>query len=633
MARRRSCMLHEGELMGEYTNKLLRQRQGKAIPTSPRSESSPKINPLYWGVEFGRMPGLFEAAQAWAEGVRVRVTTHFQHLVAKAWDPQWLNMSTTPDDIVRALVGTDMYSGGHDPSLVNGRIVAGRSFRVRERDYIVVLCGTFQRRPLSEAQDLLSKVAPDVELPIDAGGPDGLSVTVFADPRDVDTAELLASFSFHEVAVEYSEVSNNAAEATIDQLVRIVVPWTALYAFLGGLYTNKALERLGEARGQRAVSFGVRLSDALIGIARATAVWRRPVATIETVVSGCNLVFRFRKIPSGPLPGAMIADLRRAVEEASRLATYGALNGWPLRKIIYEFSIVKKVWTLSSVLRNDWRLLSGSAGASLAELINQSVSPGIEMAQAHVDANPIVLLITAVTSERSALLEVLQSEYSVTPSRQEIDGRYYNVFSWGSRGGCWDVYIGQPTEKGGPATQALLQDFVRKKHPTLVLMVGMCGGLPENGAKEGMVIMAREVFNYEPARLRDGVSKWNPTGYRCAARLLDLANALDSEHAFGDVEVKSTKDYASGDKLIDDLGSELRLKILALSGDILGFEMEAPDLLHAVWELERSKSVSVAIVKGVSDFGDGKMRDGKELRQRTATQNASRVVLKLLSEY
>jgi nucleoside phosphorylase len=250
-----------------------------------------------------------------------------------------------------------------------------------------------------------------------------------------------------------------------------------------------------------------------------------------------------------------------------------------------------------------------------------------------VDANPVALLITAVGSERKAVLDLLRESYSVAPTRVEIGGRYFNHFAWAGRGRNWNVILGQPTEKGGPAAQSLLQDFVRSRSPELVLMVGMCGGLPENGAKEGMVILGRQVFNYEPARLREGAAVWSPTGYRSAARVLDLANALAAEGELGAIEVKTTKDYASGAKLIDDLSSALRQKIIALSGEIVGFEMEGPDLLHAVWELTRTVHFDVAIAKGVSDFGDGQQRDNKDIRQRTATQNAAQVALKLLSAY
>jgi HEAT repeat protein/nucleoside phosphorylase len=247
--------------------------------------------------------------------------------------------------------------------------------------------------------------------------------------------------------------------------------------------------------------------------------------------------------------------------------------------------------------------------------------------------NPIALLMTAVGAERRALLELLREDAKVAPSLEEVGGRYFDRFPWRGRGRTWDVFLGQATEKGPHAAQALLQDFVRSHALELVLMVGMCGGLPEHGAKEGGVLLARQVFNYEPARLRDGTAAWSPMGYRSTPRLLDLANALASRGDFGDIKVQATKDYGSGEKLIDDLASDLRQKILAFSGDIVGFEMEGHGMLHAVWELQRNTHFEAGITKGVADFGDGEQQHDKDARQRVATRNAAQVALKLLAEY
>jgi len=243
-----------------------------------------------------------------------------------------------------------------------------------------------------------------------------------------------------------------------------------------------------------------------------------------------------------------------------------------------------------------------------------------------------VLLITAVGAERRAALSVMR-DAAVEVVREEIEGRYFDRFSWRGRQGLWTVFLGQPTEKGPHATQALLHDFHRTKSPRLVLMIGMCGGIKEHGASEGDVIIARQVFNYEPARLRDGGSVWSPVVHRTSPRILDLANALGADGEFGDVVVRSTKDYGSGEKLVDDLLSDTRRQILALSGDIVAVEMEAPGLLHAVWEMQRTVNVNVAVIKGVSDFADGAQSTNKTERQRVASCNAMSVALKILSNY
>jgi nucleoside phosphorylase len=273
-------------------------------------------------------------------------------------------------------------------------------------------------------------------------------------------------------------------------------------------------------------------------------------------------------------------------------------------------------------------VLQTTLGLSLSALVDEFASdPG-----APPRTTPVVLLITAVGAERSAALGVLGERDIVDAPLVEIGGRYFDRFPWKKRDGSWDVFLGQPTEKGPHAAQALLQDFVKAYRPELVLMIGMCGGLPERGAREGSVILAHQVFSYEPARLRGGSAHWSPAGFRCAPRLLDLAHALASRGRFGDTSVL-IKDYGSGEKLIDDLRSSLRQEILALSSDIAGFEMEGHGLLHAVWELQRVDRFEVAIVKGVADFGDGHQRNDKETRQRLATSNATRVALELLSAY
>ncbi len=243
------------------------------------------------------------------------------------------------------------------------------------------------------------------------------------------------------------------------------------------------------------------------------------------------------------------------------------------------------------------------------------------------------LIIAAVPDERRAILEHLRDQHGTMTETVELKGRYYDVFTWPGRGKWWQVYVGQPTEKGPHATSALVPDFVRSRPPQLVLMVGMCGGLPEHGATEGDVVVARHVYNYEPGRDRGGESRWTPSSYRGTPRVRDLANQLNAKGTFGAVKVHTSKDYGSGESLLDDLQSQSRERIVAFSDDLIAFEMEGVGLLHAAWELLRTNTFEVALVKGVADYGDGKQRDNKAERQRRATQNALAVALSLLTHY
>lgn len=251
-----------------------------------------------------------------------------------------------------------------------------------------------------------------------------------------------------------------------------------------------------------------------------------------------------------------------------------------------------------------------------------------------VAADRPALILVAVVTERKALL-VEAKEQHIALAEDEIAGRYVDRFSLPRRGGSsWQVVVGQSTEKGPQAAQAAIQDFVRALNPELVLLVGMCGGLPEHNASEQSVIVARQVSNYEPARVRDGHATWSPTAYRSSARITDLANAIAARDILPNIHIMTNKDYGSGEKLVDDLSSDVRLGLLAHSGDLVGFEMEGQGMLHALWELQRSNAaVQACVLKGVSDFGDGQMRANKEERQIAATRRAVQLALEILRRY
>ena len=154
------------------------------------------------------------------------------------------------------------------------------------------------------------------------------------------------------------------------------------------------------------------------------------------------------------------------------------------------------------------------------------------------------------------------------------------------------LVLAQPIEKGPQSMQELCNDLLRSiDAPAAVLMVGMCGGLKEHGAKENSVIVARQVFNYERSRLKDGKSALTPLSYHCHPTILerlkfwlmsaDLGNIMENGLKGLDIIMK---DMASGEKLINDLNANERAHILALSDDLVGVEMEGHGFSHTFWE-------------------------------------------------
>lgn len=315
------------------------------------------------------------------------------------------------------------------------------------------------------------------------------------------------------------------------------------------------------------------------------------------------------------------------------------LNGQDFTRV--DWHLVENDWLpLVAIIRGDgfvepksyWHHLNEVRDAALRSQSADIVSQ--RQAQLLRPKEHTALLLVAVVTERRALLEELSAQ-GICPIEQEIGGRYVDSFTMlGREGLAWRVIVGQSTEKGPHAAQALIQDFIRQLNLTVIMLVGMCGGLPEHGATETSVIVARQVSNYEPARLREGHSPWSPTTYRGSARITDLANALAARNTLPDLSIMTNKDYGSGEKLIDDLSSDLRRNLLALSGDLVGFEMEGPGMLHGLWELQRSNiAIQAAMIKGVSDFGNGQMQQNKEERQVAATRRAVRLALEILRGY
>ncbi|MCP4657940.1 MAG: hypothetical protein GY856_21235 [bacterium] len=108
------------------------------------------------------------------------------------------------------------------------------------------------------------------------------------------------------------------------------------------------------------------------------------------------------------------------------------------------------------------------------------------------------ILITAITREREAALDELRAQ-ELDPVLAKHDGRYHHTFELQRSGkAALRCLVAQPSDKGPHATQALTSDLLRTFHPELVLLVGIAGGLDERGVREGDVIVARRVYNYEP---------------------------------------------------------------------------------------------------------------------------------------
>ncbi|MGJ5068848.1 HEAT repeat domain-containing protein [Bradyrhizobium oligotrophicum] len=250
------------------------------------------------------------------------------------------------------------------------------------------------------------------------------------------------------------------------------------------------------------------------------------------------------------------------------------------------------------------------------------------------------VILTAAPIEAKAVYQSLMDR-EVHLGEARVAGHVVDEGMLNVAGNSWRVVLAQPLLKGPHSMQSLVKDVLSELRPEIILMVGMCGGIRENRATEGAVIVAKQVLNYEPQRLRQNDRTLNPSNYRCDPRILGCVNALSRRGVLdrigGDgepaIEVL-TKDIGSGEKLIDDLNSAERASIVALSGDMVGVEQEAHGLYHPLWEEPlRGAPPPYAMIKGISDLADGSMLEDKLARQTRATKRALAVALAIIQNF
>jgi nucleoside phosphorylase len=246
-----------------------------------------------------------------------------------------------------------------------------------------------------------------------------------------------------------------------------------------------------------------------------------------------------------------------------------------------------------------------------------------------------VALLTAIPIETVAVVEELR-RLGIASRKVQKRGRYFDVFEMPSDRTIRVVFT-QATDKGGQPASAVTYDTLEGFHPELVLLVGVAGGFAERGVKLYDIIVARNIFNYDPERVQAQGGGERPQPYRTDAQLARLVSYLNTRGQLADVlggaEIHH-KDFASGEKVVAWRDAPLRQELLALSCDIYGVETEGHGVMHAICEaFNADHSVEGAMIKCVSDLSDEDMTVAKETKQRQAAMKAARVALRVIANF
>ena len=222
------------------------------------------------------------------------------------------------------------------------------------------------------------------------------------------------------------------------------------------------------------------------------------------------------------------------------------------------------------------------------------------------------VIITALKEERDAVLAHLSGHQRIMPSNNDI--RTYRfarvpISSANGSEGEYSVAVLTLLSMGRVEASLATSDAIRRWSPRYVLMVGIAGGIGDEGVKVGDVLLSSQVIDYELQKVTAEGESIRYSGHRADPRLLDAAQNMEPEDWQSEILVKRTDDnepeclvgpVATGDKVV--ARKALLDKLRADWPKLVGIEMEAGGAAAAAFQ--SAQNPGFFMVRGVSDLAD-----------------------------
>ncbi len=180
----------------------------------------------------------------------------------------------------------------------------------------------------------------------------------------------------------------------------------------------------------------------------------------------------------------------------------------------------------------------------------------------------------------------------------------------------------------------LVRRIIDSFQPNYIFFVGCAAFLDEKQPlKPNSVFVARRAIDVDKRMEDGGGTLYDMEQAPGDLRVLRNIDALLDAGRFDPIRVITNRYFLSGSAFMKNRNSDARKDYVSrFSPDAVVLEMEAFAVLKAV-QLRRAEglSLSVAVIKGISDVGDENAQIGKDAAQRAATENAMRVACTLLA--
>jgi nucleoside phosphorylase len=228
-----------------------------------------------------------------------------------------------------------------------------------------------------------------------------------------------------------------------------------------------------------------------------------------------------------------------------------------------------------------------------------------------------ILLITATLTELKLLRDVV-TEKGIAINRFTSGTHTYFNFELGAN----DVYVfkSEMGSVGSGGSIIAISEAISIIDPDFLIMVGIAFGLKQGKQSVGDILVSRQLWSYEPAKLIDGHEIPRGDKVTASTLLLDRFQISSLDWDKSNVEFGL---IVSGEKLVNS--KEHVDKLLRSEPEAIGGEMEGTGLL-SVCEHEKKHWI---LVKAICDWGYEKTGDYQEL----AACNAMEYVLQTISNY
>jgi nucleoside phosphorylase len=263
---------------------------------------------------------------------------------------------------------------------------------------------------------------------------------------------------------------------------------------------------------------------------------------------------------------------------------------------------------------------SGAGRPRLFAIPLSTITNGLDIQLGETQSGERQAKVAVIPTDDMTLQEVLRSVSNVQQFTRQ-SRRYFR----GQLDDGLGIVISPVPRVGNIGAASITTALILDNNVSNIFAIGLCGGLKVGRQSLADVVVSSDVIYYEPGLIvpeghlqRVRVSGMTPPS------ILQLAREISQEYVAGGNAIGiHIGSIASGEKVITS--HESLSELLSNWSNVIAVDMEGAGVFEAIASL--GKDTSITIVRGISDFADGRKSDDK---RSEAIQNAVTVALELI---